>query len=204
MQEENLASHEIPENKILSCSHSIIFLRNKVPERLNSGSMHRQVLKQNCFQLPPALIVVFIVAGHEWQQRENGEPMNFFTSFSLNKIMQLLLISLERAQIYGLSSFCLLSWLHQRTDYYFYSCTNFTPQKLLLSQVAISMATHIPFLRNLITCSEYVISLGKVHTLLNRGKNLHYFSPQDLMTFVKKLRKRQQEKISNVHPEYTL
>lgn len=96
MQKENLTSDEIPENKIQSCSHSIIFLRNKVPGRLNSGSMHRQVLKQNCFQLPPALIVVFIVAGHEWQQRENGEPMNFFTSFSLNKIMQVLFISLER------------------------------------------------------------------------------------------------------------
>lgn len=40
--------------------------------------MHRQVQKQNCFQLSPALIVVFIVTGHEWQQRENGEPMNFF------------------------------------------------------------------------------------------------------------------------------
>lgn len=131
--------------------------------------MHRQVQKQNCFQLPPGLIAVFIVAGHKWQQRENGEPMNFFTSFSLNKTMQVQFISLERVQTYGLSSFCLLSWLHQGTDYYFYPCTNFIAQKLLLSQVAISMATHIPFLRSIISCSEYMISLYKVHIHLNRG-----------------------------------
>lgn len=97
MQVENLASHKIPGKKnIVMFTFYYFLLRNKVPERLNSGSTHKQVQKQNCFQLPPALIVVFIVAGHEWQQRENGEPMKFFTSFSLNKIMQLLLISLER------------------------------------------------------------------------------------------------------------
>lgn len=31
------------------------------------------------------------------------------------------------------------------------------------------MATHIPFLRSIISCSEYMISLYKVHIHLNRG-----------------------------------
>lgn len=95
MREENLASHEISEGKTQSCSHSVIFVRNEVPERLNSGSMHRQMQEQNCFQLPPALTVVFTVEGHEWQQRKNGDPMNFFTSFSLYKKMQVLFIYIE-------------------------------------------------------------------------------------------------------------
>lgn len=40
--------------------------------------MHRQMQEQNCFQLPPALTVVFILGGQEWQERKNGEHMIFF------------------------------------------------------------------------------------------------------------------------------
>jgi len=71
----------------------LFFLRNGVPERLNSGSMHRQMQEQNCFQLPPALTVVFIVGGHYWQKRKNGEPMIFFLLHSACiKKMQVLFI----------------------------------------------------------------------------------------------------------------
>lgn len=61
IQEENLASHEISAGTIRSSAHFVIFLRNEVNEKLNSKCMHRQMQEQNCFQLPPALTVIFIL-----------------------------------------------------------------------------------------------------------------------------------------------
>lgn len=49
MEDKNLASHKISESKIQSCSHSVIILRNEVPEIFNSGSMHRQMQNKTAF-----------------------------------------------------------------------------------------------------------------------------------------------------------
>lgn len=197
MQEENLASHEIPGNNIWPCSHSIIFLKKysswkiKFRKHAQAGAetklLSATTWTHSCFHCCRS----WMAAEGKWRTYEffyfiHFEQNNAGSIHFPGESVDIWVVILLSAVMAPLGNWLLLLLFH----------------KLYIPEAATFTSCHqYGNSHSIISCSEYMISLGKVHIHLNRGGKK---SLQDLMTFVKKLRKKQQEKISNVHPEYTL